>query len=625
MKNLLFFLLVWLGIVAAAVAQRPIHIDSLRRVLARLDQQAPSFTNDTARVNTLLEVVSYHFMHTDSGFYFLNKTLKLAQKINWPKGIGMAYLYMAYVYQRKNDLDKSIVYAQKTLDISLKNNELSLMADGYLHFAGLYEAKKNYPLALKYMGKAYAINLKQQDYYRASMALNNTGSVYGESGNRQKAFDYYQRSLTMAREHRQPLVEAMSLANLGNILKDSAGHEAEGTRMIEQANKLFKQLNRPVFLADGLETIGHVYLNKKQYAKALPYIQEALDTYHTYNWPQELDEGHNFDKGLYRIHKGLNHPAKALFHLEQYTALLDSTLRSEIKSGRDVVQMQLDKQTQQVQIDQLRIRELEQQKSIQNRNQLALLVGVSMLLLLIGSIVLYNRKLKIQNKDLLSKNNMIKEFGQKIQAVEIAALRAQMNPHFIFNCLNSIQYFTAQNDADTASDYLTKFSRLIRLVLENSRSERVTLANELETLRLYIEMEAMRFGQKVRYSIIVEPTVDVESIQIPPLLIQPFVENAIWHGLMHKPDGGSVTVAVQQPQDHLLEVSITDDGVGRIKAAAYKSKSATSHKSFGMKVTAERIDLINQMYHTHTQVRIDDLTDAAGQPIGTKVMVEIPI
>ncbi len=216
-------------------------------------------------------------------------------------------------------------------------------------------------------------------------------------------------------------------------------------------------------------------------------------------------------------------------------------------------------------------------------------------------------------------------FNLKLSETEMLALRSQMNPHFIFNCLNSIQYFTAQNDADTASNYLTKFSRLIRLVLENSRSERVTLANELETLRLYIDMEVMRFQHKVRYSIIVEPTVEVESIQIPPLLIQPFVENAIWHGLMHKPEGGSVTVQVQQPQDHLLEVSITDDGVGRTKAAEYKSKSATSHKSFGMKMTAERIDLINQMYHTDTQVHINDLTDAAGQSIGTRVLVTIPI
>ena len=216
-------------------------------------------------------------------------------------------------------------------------------------------------------------------------------------------------------------------------------------------------------------------------------------------------------------------------------------------------------------------------------------------------------------------------FQERISQLEVSALRAQMNPHFIFNCLNSIQYFTAQNDAETASDYLTKFSRLIRLVLENSRSERVTLANELETLRLYTEMEAMRFGHKVRHSIIVEPDIDADLIQIPPLLLQPFVENAIWHGLMHKPDGGAVMVTVQQPQDHLLHVEITDNGIGRAAAAAYKSKSATSTKSFGMKVTAERIEMINQLYKTDTSMTIIDLTNATGEAVGTKVIVEIPI
>ena len=217
------------------------------------------------------------------------------------------------------------------------------------------------------------------------------------------------------------------------------------------------------------------------------------------------------------------------------------------------------------------------------------------------------------------------DFQQRIAETEMAALRSQMNPHFIFNCLNSIQFFTAQNDAERASDYLTKFSRLIRLVLENSKSEKVTLANELETLRLYIEMEIMRFQQKVHYSIQVDPEIAIESIQIPPLLLQPFVENAIWHGLMHKEQGGTVRVRVQQPRDDLLHIEIRDDGVGRQKAAEYKSKSATKQKSFGMKMTAERIDLINQLYHTRTRVEIIDLTDEQGQPAGTQVVVNIPI
>ncbi len=217
------------------------------------------------------------------------------------------------------------------------------------------------------------------------------------------------------------------------------------------------------------------------------------------------------------------------------------------------------------------------------------------------------------------------DFNQKIAETEMAALRAQMNPHFIFNCLNSIQFFTAQNDSERASEYLTKFSRLIRLVLENSKSERVTLQNELETLRLYLDMEAMRFQQKVRYEIQVSDDIDTELIQIPPLLLQPFVENAIWHGLMHKEEGGTVAVSVQQPQPDRLRIEVTDNGIGRAKAAEYKSKSATKSKSFGMKMTTERIELINQLYHTQTRVQVDDLIDERGLPVGTRVLIEIPI
>ena len=272
-----------------------------------------------------------------------------------------------------------------------------------------------------------------------------------------------------------------------------------------------------------------------------------------------------------------------------------------------------------------------------------LLLSATILLLQNGRIRRQRREISALNQDLETKINARSQelqkaldeqvrfqqkeadFQQLIAQTEMAALRAQMNPHFIFNCLNSIQFFTAQNDTDRASDYLSKFSRLIRLVLENSKSERVTLANELETLRLYIDMEAMRFGQKVHYAIVVADSVDVEAIQMPPLLLQPYVENAIWHGLMHKDEGGHVQIEVTQPQADRLRITITDDGVGRAKAAEYKSKSATKNKSFGLKLTADRIELINQLYHTQAQVRVDDLLDAQGQPCGTRVVVEIPV
>ena len=162
-------------------------------------------------------------------------------------------------------------------------------------------------------------------------------------------------------------------------------------------------------------------------------------------------------------------------------------------------------------------------------------------------------------------------------------------------------------------------------MLENSRSEKVTLENELETLRLYIDLEAMRFKTKVRYQITLDPGLDTQFIEIPPLLLQPYVENAIWHGLMHKEHGGTLAIDVTQPREDTLHVTITDDGVGRAQAAAYQSKSATRHKSYGLKMTSERLSLINQRYQSRNQVAITDLVDAHGHPAGTQVVIQIPV
>ncbi|GAA4400989.1 hypothetical protein GCM10023187_14730 [Nibrella viscosa] len=217
------------------------------------------------------------------------------------------------------------------------------------------------------------------------------------------------------------------------------------------------------------------------------------------------------------------------------------------------------------------------------------------------------------------------DFERRVAEAEMTGLRSQMNPHFIFNCLNSIKLYATENDSEKASDYLTKFARLIRLVLENSRSERVTLRNELDMLQLYADMETMRFKQKLSFFVEVEPDIDVGFVEIPPLLLQPYVENAIWHGLMHKPEGGTVRVRASQLQENLLQLTITDDGVGRNRAAELKSKSASHRKSFGMKMTSERIALVNQLYQTHTQVEIQDLVDTDGLPAGTEVIIQIPI
>ncbi len=234
-----------------------------------------------------------------------------------------------------------------------------------------------------------------------------------------------------------------------------------------------------------------------------------------------------------------------------------------------------------------------------------------------------NLKSRLENERLETQKREA-EFKTKLSEVELSALRSQMNPHFIFNCLNSIKLYTLQNDSLAASDYLTKFSRLIRLVLENSVKERVELQSELESLRLYIEMEAMRFKEKLQYTI--TEKIDISYLEIPPLLIQPYVENAIWHGLMHKETGGNISIVIDNgDQEGFLRIIVTDDGIGREKAAQLKSKSAVNQKSFGMKVTSERIALINQLFDATTTVQIIDLYQDNGEAAGTQVIMQIPV
>lgn len=227
-------------------------------------------------------------------------------------------------------------------------------------------------------------------------------------------------------------------------------------------------------------------------------------------------------------------------------------------------------------------------------------------------------------KERLEMQRKEEHFQRRLAETEMAALRSQMNPHFIFNVLNSINDYMLNHNAKEASQYLTDFSKLIRLVLENSRSEKVTLANELAALELYMKFEQLRFEDKLRYDIELDDDIDMQFIKIPPLLIQPYIENAIWHGLMHRPSGGKVTVRIKQIQENLLHIEVEDDGIGRAAAAELKSKSAMRKKSFGMTITSERIQLVNEIFKINTQVSVQDLVDTEGGACGTKVVIEIP-
>jgi sensor histidine kinase YesM len=249
------------------------------------------------------------------------------------------------------------------------------------------------------------------------------------------------------------------------------------------------------------------------------------------------------------------------------------------------------------------------------------LLGGLLLFILLGIFVYRNLSLKRKNEKLAVKKGQA-ELQQKVAELEMQALRAQMNPHFIFNCLNSINRFIFKNETKEASDYLTRFSRLIRMVLLHSQKKMVPLEDELEMLKLYLDMERLRFKNAFDYHITTTNAIENSSVFIPPLLLQPFCENAIWHGLMHKDGPGHLNIELNE-DNGILNCIITDDGVGREKAEEFKSKSAEKEKSMGLKITTERLSLLNQGTTGGTFYKIEDVRNEHGDIAGTKVELKI--
>ncbi|MGB4958138.1 MAG: histidine kinase, partial [Saprospiraceae bacterium] len=215
-------------------------------------------------------------------------------------------------------------------------------------------------------------------------------------------------------------------------------------------------------------------------------------------------------------------------------------------------------------------------------------------------------------------------FDKQVSELEMKALRAQMNPHFIFNSLNSIQKFIFEKDEYAASQYLTKFSRLIRHILDQSNQEFTPIYQEIELIKIYIEMEKLRFDDQFTFELSIDTDINT-TWMIPSMVIQPLLENAIWHGLLHKKDCGTLILLFEKLSESQIKISIKDNGVGRDKAHALKSKQLLKKKSYGSKISEERIINIDNIYGGNASYEVVDLFDENRRSAGTLVNIVLPV
>jgi sensor histidine kinase YesM len=219
---------------------------------------------------------------------------------------------------------------------------------------------------------------------------------------------------------------------------------------------------------------------------------------------------------------------------------------------------------------------------------------------------------------------LAQEQALKASESEMKALRAQMNPHFVFNSLNSINAFIVRNNPLVASEYLLKFADLIRHILDSSTKETIELEKELPFLESYLKAENLRLNGKLQYQIKVDEKIDTFDTAIPSMILQPYIENAIWHGISHKPSGGQIQINFSKDEENALCIRIEDDGVGRKKAQEIKeAKESRSHESMGLKITQERLALYDRKNKTHSTIVTTDLFNENGEAAGTRVDIRL--
>ena len=501
--------------------------------------------------------------------------------------------------------------------------------------------------AIRYFNIAIKGNQASGNKYGLGMALANLGLLYNEMEDDVKAIATSKDALENLKGQLMPY--SQTAQNIADFYCNLDKYDS-ARKYLTIAMESEKKMNNPEIRVDINNTLSLVLLAEKNYdqaAKVLKSNYEALiktDNHWSliknhFNYARLDTSLHNFENAKSHLLSALSLCKKDGTRVLQVIALQNLAdvskklgqfqesveFQSESIQLKDSISSEQNKASladleisyktaqkeQQIQL----LQKDNQLKTLQlNNSRQKMIFGLSGLamIIFITGIAFYQ---KFQKGKLQS----LKEKAE----LETKVMRLQMNPHFIFNSLNSIENFIMQNEKRLASDYLNKFARLIRLILDSSRTEVVPLSKDMEALQLYVDLEQLRFSNKFSYKTEVDPALLGGDYQVPSLLIQPYVENAIVHGIAHsEADNLQLSIKASLTDDTILYV-VEDNGVGRLKSATYNQQNKPYHESIGLSITEERVRLFNKEGNDAHSVRIIDLYDDQHIPSGTRVEINL--
>jgi len=588
----------------------------------------------------------------DKAIEFYHQAIGIAQLVLPNMHFPNIYLSLAKCENSMGKTNDAIENYKKAIEEATINNDVRSLIISIINLSNVYRSIGSSEKSISGLMKAFNLARENKLRYLEAVVKLNLGNIYFQTNQYKEANEFYNYALNIYKQtdDKEGIINALiniALCNEHLNNADSALYNYKQARIISE------ETNKPEQLAKTANYLGKYYLKTNEDKLAVYWFNQALKISETnnllndnylanYNMGLYWDKIQSYDKAIHfyiiaeKLAKELqsvvfqkdvteslwityekqNNFSKAFSTLKQFNVLKDSIFNDEKQQQIREIEGKLNLNLKENQIASQRQIILQQEKILKQEQWYKIYIASVAILLIILLIIILNRKKIRQQKE---KSELIRQN----LTVERDLLQMQMNPHFIFNALNSIQSFISENDSFKAELFLSKFARLMRYYLDSSSEKWVDFSEELIAIELNLEIEKLRLNDKFEYEIIIDEAIDKDEIQLPPMLLQPFIENAVKHGLRPKQSRGFLKIGFSLKDDYLF-CYIEDDGIGR-EAAGKNKKALSGHISKGVNLTKKRLAILLPKNTTINYFRINDLVDKNGLPSGTRVELIIPI
>ena len=582
----------------------------------------------------------------DSALNCFREFLTICEKLNDKEGLVWAYLNIGLAESQVSRYNSALINLEKSKFLAKVCGDTLSYANSMINLGLVYQDLSEYDKASAYYHKALKLYEKKGDLKGQGNCLNNLGLTYYYLGDYENAENYYVKALALFEKLNYKRSVAMVNNNIALILFEKG--EYEKSNLI---NSKVLALNQETGSKKGIATtyinIGRTYRAMGKNNMVLPYLDSALTIFvdiedhlgecniyikkgeflnqvkqyteavESFRISETICSKYNFTAQYISLYEGLSFACEklnkypdALKYSRLMRAYNDSVNNKEIQKNVSKLRILYEAEKQQQRINILtKENEISELKLSKVTYLTVSIIIISILMFIIVYYRIERKKIKI---------------AQNLVQAEQKLLRVQMNPHFIFNSLTAIQDFMSENNSLKSGKYISDFANLIRNILENSRSEYISLEKEIKTLKYYLDLQKLRYNDSFDYKIIIDKDVDISSVLIPPMFAQPYIENSIEHGFVGMKEGGLIVIEFLIKGKY-LNYSITDNGVGINNSKNINNDGSVKHLSVATDITKERLNIFNNISHENLELNIIDINDVDPKLKGTKVSFRLPI